>query len=97
MSTDILNESQEMLDRNNDRLNELKKVLEEQEGQMAEIEDGLKKLGLSLEGDLPIDKLTADQRAQLDALQAEVERIEKEMTAQPSKGMKPSRMNKVMI
>lgn len=96
MSDQIVKESQELVEQSEKQLAELKKNLEDQRSQITEIGAELEKLGLNLDADLPLDNLTAEQNAQLDALQADIARIETEMTAAERKAGKP-RMNKVMI
>lgn len=90
-------ENQELLDKNNKMQRELRETLDEQRAQMAEIEAGLKELGLDMDMDLLIDSLTPDQQAQISDLEAEINRLDTEFTDKKPQKTKPTRFKRNMV
>lgn len=89
-------ESKAMVERNDKQLKELEQVLTAQRQQIKEFSDELRKLGLDPNADIPMDNLTKEQRAQLEAMQADVERLTTDMKPSTTKPMNVARINKVM-
>ena len=90
--------SQQLVDKNSKMMDETKQLLDEQRKEIAEIGEALKELGIDIEKDLALGSLSDEQKGELDAFKAEIDRISGDLTTtQKSGGAPSSRRVKVMI